>query len=458
LGRFAADQPAAADPAVLSLPVLLASVLLAFLTTIVFGVLPAVRTALPDRGGTLLQSLRQGERAGTGNRGRARTLLAATEIALAVVLLLGATLLLRSFAKLLEVDPGFRPAHLLSLQIALPANIYADGNHIQSFYEQVLARIGKLPGVAAAASSNVCPLTPSHSSTRFLVQGAPALPPGEYPVAQVRFVSPTYFETMGIALLAGRGFEPRDMNDPVGVIVVNQAFARRYLPERFSTTSKLIMGVLSPQPATIPVVGVVANARDVALDVPVEPEIYFPGYDSRATLLVRTSMPPGTLTPYIRQAVLAIDRNQPVYEIANMDAVLANSLTRPRVLATLLALFAGLALTLAAIGIYGVLAFSVVQRRREIGIRMALGARRSDVLGMVLRQGLILVLAGELSGLLSGLALGRLLRTLLFQVRTFDPPAVAASLALLALAGLLAIALPAWRAAQVDPIETLRTE
>ncbi len=453
IAQFAGAGLAGLAPARLDLPVLAFALAVAAATALGFGTLPALRAARPD----LADTLHAGERGSTGRRGLARTLLAGGEIALAVVLLFAATLVLRSFAKLRAVDPGFRTAHVLAARISLPKTLYKD-DQPEHFFQQLLARVAQAPGVAAAATTNVRPLTESHSITRFLVQGAPARAPGDFPAAQVRFVSPSYFRTLGIPLLAGRELTDRDVDDPQGVMVVNRAFAERYLDAQRPVGSKLLLGVTGAHPQAIPVVGVVADARDLAVGSPPEPEMYAPGYDNEATLLVRSGADPRVVAPFVRQAVRALDRDLPVYDVEAMDRVLADSLVRPRLLAVLLGLFAGLALLLAAIGTYGVLAYSVAQRAREIGVRMALGARRGAVLQMIVGRGLLLVLAGEAAGLAAGLVLARLLKSLLFEVGAADPAAIAGTLLLLALAGLAATALPAARAARVDPMTTLRAD
>jgi predicted permease len=438
----------------LSLPVLLFAALLTVVTAIVFGVLPSLRRTRPD----LSDSLRQGERGGTGRRGAARALLGAAEIALAVVLVAGATLLIRSFQNLLRIDPGFNTERVLSLRISLPDNVYSDNVATRRFFRQLLERVEQLPGVTAAATTSLRPLSVSHSLSRFLVAGVPPPAPGDYPVAQIRAVSPGYFHTLGISLVAGRAFAARDPDATLLPAIVNQAFADRYLKGRNPVASNVVMGVLSPQPTTFPVVGVAANTRDLAIEKEAEPEIYLPGQANDSTLLVRSRVDPLRLAPAIRGALLTLDRGQPIYEVASMDSVLADSLAQPRLVAVLLGMFAALALLLAALGIYGVLAYTVTQRRREIGVRMALGARRMDILRMILRYGGLLVLAGEASGVVGTLAGVPLLRSLLFQVQAVNLAAIAGSMGLLGLVALAATALPAWRAARVEPMGTLREE
>ncbi len=452
VSRFAGPGLSSVAAPQLSLPVLLFAALLTVATAFAFGVLPSLRRTGADLGDTL----RQGDRGGGGRRGTARALLGAGEIALAVVLVAGATLLIRSFENLLHVDPGFSTERVLSLRISLPDTVYRDNRVTQGFFQRLLDRVEQLPGVTAAATTNVRPLSASHSLSRFLVAGAPPPAPGDYPVAQIRAVSPGYFHTLGISLAAGRAFEPRDLTAAPAPAIVNQAFADRYLKGRIPVGSGVIMGVLSPKPTTFPIIGVAANARDLAIATEAEPEIYLPGEGNSTTLLVRSRLDPQRLGPAIRGALLALDRGQPVYEVEPMDEVLADSLARPRLVAVLLGLFAALALLLAALGIYGVLACTVTQREREIGVRMALGAQRADILRMVLRYGGILVLAGEAAGVAGTLASVPLLRSLLFQVQAVNPAALAASMALLALVALAATALPAWRAARVEPMGTLR--
>ncbi len=453
MSRFAGAQLGARAAADLSLPMLVAAAAITALAAVVCGSFPALRRPRPDLAGTL----RQGERGSSGRGGAPRALLAAAEIALAIVLVTGASLLIRSFANLLRVDAGFQTAQVLSLRVSLPESSYSD-QQTERFFQRLLERVGALPGVTAAATINVRPLAASHSLSRFLIAGAPAPAPGDYPVAQIRDVSPSYFRTLGIGLVAGRVFADRDVDDSASPVIVNQVFADRFLRGRNPTASRVVMGVVGPHPTALPIVGVVANARDLALDAAAEPEIYLAGFDNSATLLVRSRLAPNRLAPAIRREMLALDREQPIYEVEAMDAVVSDTLARPRLVAVLLGFFAGLALLLAALGVYGVLAYAVSERRREIGVRMALGARRADILALVLRQSCVLVVGGEIAGLAATIATVPLLRSLLFEVPAASPLAITGSMALLALVALAATALPAWRAARTEPIATLRSE
>ena len=387
-----------------------------------------------------------------------RSLLAAGEMALAVVVLFTAALLLRSLQKLLAVDPGFRTDHLLAVRIDLPNNIYATSQQLEAFSMGLLERIERIPGVTSAAITNALPLTPSRSLTRFAVEGAPSPDPGNFPVTQIRNVSPSYFRTLGIGLRARRSFEQKDVDDPIGTFIVNEAFARRYLAARDPVGSRLMMDVVTPHPIAVPIVGVVNNAKDLGVDAGTEPVIYTAGYPHGQILLVRTSLAPLAIAPAIRQAVSSLDRNLAVSDLKTMDGVLSGSLARPRLSALVIGFFAFLSAGLAAIGVYGVLAFVVTQRTREIGVRLALGAQRSQVRSLFLKQGAMLILAGGTGGLAAALVVGRLLGAILFQTAPADPVSAIVAVAILGVVGIAAICIPAQRASRVDPMAALRAE
>jgi predicted permease len=457
--RRAFAHAAGADPALvqsidLNIPVLLAASSVCLCTAFLFALLPMRKE--PDR---LADSLRSGDRGSTGRRRWSSQVLISAEIAIAVVVLFLGTLLTRSFQKLIRVNPGFRTDHLLSLEITLPQPRYQDQSPATNhFYERLIDKLAQSPGIVSAGTTIALPFQASHAMTRFLVAGEPARAPGALPMEQVRTVSPEFFQTMGLKPEQGRGFERKDIENNSDLIIVNQAFARRYLSGKDPLTSSILMNVLSPHPEKVPVIGVVSNAHDLGVETEAEPVLYFPGFGLHAVLLIRTSTDPKSVLSEVRNAVSELDPTQPIYHVQTIDEVLSDSLARQRMISVLLGIFALLALTLAAIGIYGVIAYSVAQRTREIGVRMAVGSSRANILLLMLREAAAFTGMGVLPGLIAALAGAHLASALLFRTSYADPVSICASVATLLIIAMSAAVLPAIRAASIDPIEALRTE
>lgn len=275
---------------------------------------------------------------------------------------------------------------------------------------------------------------------------------------QVRVVSPEFFQAMGLPLKQGRGFERKDVENNSDLIVVNQAFARHYLAGKDPLTTSILMNVLSPQSNKVPVIGVVANARDLGVETEAEPVIYFPGFGVHAVLLIRTNTEPRSVLSVVRSAVREIDPAQPIYHVETIDEVLSGSLARQRMIAVLLGIFSILALALAAIGIYGVIAYSVTQRTREIGVRMAVGSSRAKILLLMLRETAAFASVGVLVGLIAAFAGAHLISALLFQTSSADGVSICISVSALLIIAILAAVLPAGRAASINPVEALRAE
>ncbi len=438
----------------INIPVLLFALFTCLLTAILFSMFP-----LMDRSPRVIETLRAGERGSIGTRSRMRGVLVAGEIAVAVVVLFLSTLVARSFQKLLEVDPGFRTDHLLSAEIALPEPKYGDDSPVTNhFCEQLLDTIARSPGVLSAATTSIVPLKPSQVMTRFLVEGAPPTAPGTFPVAQIRYVSPDFFHTFGLAVLSGRVFEQKDIENNAKFFVVNAAFAKRYLAGRNPLGANILLGVLSPHPEKIPVVGVVSDAHDLGVASEAQPEIYLPGFGLHEVLLVRTFVDPASVESIVKNAVHALDANQAVYNAQTIDAMLSNSVGRQKMTAMLLGIFSLVALVLAAIGIYGVLSYSVAQRSREIGVRMAVGATRTHILRLVLWQAAQFTGAGLAIGVGTALVSARVISGLLFNTGTADPLSVGLAIGILALAAATAALIPAIRAASANPNEALRAD
>jgi len=457
--RVALAHTASLDPSMiqsigLNIPVLLFALFTCLATAMVFSMLP-----LMNRSPRLTETLRAAERGSTDGRGRTRSLLVAAEIAVAVVVLFLSTLVVRSFQKLLAVDPGFRTDHLLSAEMWLPEPKYGDDSPVTNhFYEQLLENIAHSPGVSSAAATSVVPLRPSQVMTRFLIEGAPPAAPGIFPAAQIRYVSPGFFQTVGLALKSGRIFEQKDIENGTQSFVVNAAFAKRYLAGRNPLGAEILLKVLSPHPEKIPVIGVVSDAHDLGVESEAQPEMYLPGFGLHGVLLVRTFADPVSMESTLRDAVHALDSDQPIYNVQTVDDLLSNSVARQKMTAMLLGIFSLVALALAAIGMYGVLAYSVAQRSREIGVRMAVGATRAHILRLVLSQAAQSTALGLAAGIVAALLSGRIIAGLLFDTRTADPLSIAITAGLLAFAAALATIVPALRAASVNPNEALRAE
>lgn len=422
---------------------------------ILFGIIPGLQLSRLNINQTLKESGKASS--GRAHRRATRTLVIA-EVALAMVTLIGAGLLVRSFQRLLQVDPGFRSDHLLSAQLALPATKYQQYSQVKDFHQRLLTNIAALPGVDQAATIDNFPLASSNAKTRFAIEGAPPPEPGQFPVAQIRGISPHYFDVMKIALKSGRNFTEDDIANDRNFYVINETMARRYFPGEDPVGKKIVMGVLSPTPTVIPIIGVVADVKDLGLDAPVEPELYYPGFNNQQLLMIRTTGEPAGVAASVRQAVRATDSEQPVYQIRTMDEALSASLARRRLSAMLTGLFALIALLLATIGIYGVISWSVTERTHELGIRLALGAKAADVFKLVLGYGMTLVLIGVGIGLTASLVVTRLMKSLLFGVDTSDPATFIFIALLLIITAMLACWIPARRATKVDPGVALRYE
>jgi len=429
-------------------------------TGLLFGVVPAFRALGFDlRGG-----LAEGGRALVGARGgaRTRTALVLAEVVLASVLLVGAALLLRSFVGLQQVDPGFTTHGILTARVTLPRSRYDDPARQVGFADALLERARVLPGVTSAALSTDAPVDDGPPYWAFAVSGVEPPPPDVVQDAVVYRASPEYFATFGLPLIRGRVFEASDRGQSTPVAVVSQALAQRYWPGRDPVGSRITFGDPTDSTTTwMTVVGVVGDVRQDGAVSPAYPQIYVPFAQMSGRSMVvalRTAQQPLTLVPSLKQALAAVDPNLALSRVTTMEQRLASTLARPRVNALLLAAFAATALVLAALGIYGVIAYSVVQRTRELGIRVALGARAEDVLTMVMRQGLTPVLIGLAIGLAVAAVGSRVLRSLLYGVAMTDLATYGMVAAFLAAVAAAASYVPARRAARADPMTALRTE
>ena len=435
--------------------VLIATLAIGIGVGIVFGLLPALRLG----GGQAAGLQARAEVSASGRHRRAHYLLVGVEVALAVVILISAGLFARSLEALFATPPGFRTDHLLTMRISLLPSKYNSDQALRGFFDRLLPKIRALPGVEGTATIDQTPLVPNTGLTRFLVDGAPPVSPGDYPVAHYRVVSPDYFKVMGIPLVEGRTLEEADVTRPdPGVVVINRTLAREFFPGQNPIDRKLDLGVATGQLTKTPVAGVVGDVRDLSISSPAPPEMYFAGFAPVSVLVVRTAIDPSSLVRAIRNVVFEVDPTQPVFEVRTGVELLDASMARQRFSSVIFSVFSFLAIVLAAGGVYGVTAYAVAERTREIGLRMALGAQPGDVLRLVLRQEMLAAMIGLVVGIAGGFAVTKLLTALLYGVSPSDPTAYLGASVLLGGAIALASYIPARRAMRVDPMVALRYE
>jgi putative ABC transport system permease protein len=427
------------------------TIAISLLTGVIFGLVPALQLSRIN----VSSALRDESRGSTGGRAhvRLKSALVVGQIALSLMLLIGAGLLLRSFQHLLNVDTGFDPHNLLTMNVSLPTSHYAKPEQQSAFFDELLRKVEAVPGVQSVAISTALPFTPKRI-TPMLPEGQPEVPLAQRPFMIVEAVSPDWFSAMRVPL-RGRAFTAADLRGAPSVIIVNQALAKRYWPNQEPIGKHIAVGRLAPSE----VVGVAGDVRNSGIAKDAQPQIYMPFVQlpwADANLLVRTATEPHSLESSIRQQVTSVDPEQPVTAVQTADELMNGARTQPRFMMLLLGAFSLTALALAVVGIYGVLAYSVAQRRQEVGIRLALGANRSLILKMIIRQGLILTAIGIAIGLALSAALTRTIATFLYRVGSLDLVTfLSVSIAFLAIA-LLASYLPARRASTITPLEILR--
>jgi putative ABC transport system permease protein len=449
----AASQLPHGLPIGMDLRVLLFTLIISLLTGVVFGTFPALRLSRVN----LNTTLRDEGLSTSGGHARTQmtSLLVVGQVALSLVLLIGAGLLLHSFRQLLHVDPGFDAHNVLSMSVSLSTVKYAKPQQQIEFFDEVLSRVSALPGVRNAAISAALPLSWKRI-TPMLPDGQPDMSLSQRPFIDIEAISPQWFQTMRVPLREGREFTAADNAQSHKVVIVNETFAHRFWPNQNPLGKHVVLGRL-PEPAEV--IGVSADVRNKGLAQDTQAQVYIPFPQlpwANMNLLVRTSMPPQSITSAVRAQTSAVDPDQPVTSIQTVDELINSSRAQPRFIMLLLGIFSATALTLALIGIYGVLAYSVAERRHELGIRLALGANRADVLLMIVRQGLMLATAGIAIGLIAALLLTKLMSSMLYKVGTHDLTTFAVTPVVFLCIALLASYFPARRATKVDPAETLR--
>ena len=461
--KLSAGSVPAALSVSLDRSVLLFTVAVSVLVGFVFGIVPAMRTARID----LRESLNEGSRGSTAGPGhhRLRGLLVAAEIAMAMLLLVGAGLLLRSFERLQDVPPGFQPDHLLIADLPLSQTAYAKPEQRFEFYDRAVERARALPGIRSAAATTFLPVSGGGGLLHFNITGRPPKSAHDFIVAGFRATSAGYFETLGVPLLRGRSIAPGDVDRAPAVVVINSTMARTYFPTENPLGKRLQLGAIpSDQFPSMEIVGVVGDVLQ-GLGDEAKAEMYVPYRQVDALLpifqmsiVLRTSMEPLTATSELRSVISQIDPNQPLVNVRSMDQNIQTSVAQPRFRTWLIGAFAALALVLAAVGVYGVMSYSVTQRTSEIGIRVTMGAEPAHITRLIVGEGIRLSLLGISVGVVAALLLTRLLRSFVFGVSTSDPATFAAVALTLMLVGAAASYFPARRATRVDPLVALRCD
>jgi putative ABC transport system permease protein len=451
----AADQLPRASEIRIDLLVLAFTATVTVMCGAIAGLVPAIHGVRQDLMSTVKDVTRRWP--GAGHRIRVQSVFVIAEVALALVLVIGAGLLVNSLWRITRVDPGFDRRSLFVAAVSLPEATYGEASQRAAFFDELVSRVQQLPGVASAAATHVLPLTGSHTTTIRLADQ----PDEDWGSVERRHVTAGHFRTMGIPLRSGRVFELGDRVDAPEVVVVNEEFARRAFPDGPAVGKRIVWQGRSNL-HDLEIVGVVGDVRAFGLKTSAEPTVYFHNaqiYPAQAMYLVaRTSVPPTSVLPAVRAAVEVLDPGLPLQDVTTMDRLLTESFGSERFSTLLVSLFAALALVLGAVGIYGVLSYVVSQRTRELGIRVALGARRSGVVKLVLRHGMVLALVGVLLGTVAATALSRLLQRMLFEIGPGDPTTYVAMIVLILTVGFVACAVPALRAARADPIEILRQD
>ena len=461
IGRLVPSGLLPSGTVALNIPVLLFAAGIVLLAAFVFGITPALHWNHTD----VQSELKEGSRTSSAGatHSRVRSALAIAEAALALVLLVGAGLMMKSLYRLLQVDPGFRPDQVLTMTLSLRPDQYSKDAAVRNFWDQVLERVRELPGVESAAVATNTPMTGNHSRLDITFEGMAEPRPGNYPHPDAHVISPGYVQALGINLLRGRNFTEADKEDAPLVALVNQRLANQFFSNQDPIGKRFMFGHPSPkeQPKWLTIVGVVGDTKLYGLANLSRLEFYVPFRQDpigQMDLLVKSRVDPAALTPSVRAAVYSVDKDQSIAGVATLKQLVNNSIATRRMTLVLLGLFSALALLLGAIGIYGVISYSVAQRTREIGVRMALGAPRVGVFRMVVGQGLKLAGTGIAIGILAALGLARLMSSLLYQVSTADLETFSVVAILLLLVAFAASYLPARRAMSVEPMEALRYE